>query len=72
MERTIMYRKNAHIYWHLWVKTIMAIIFSESLYLPFRTEIPEIYAQDDDREKFVHDFVEAWTKVMELERFDLL
>ncbi|MEM1390087.1 MAG: catalase/peroxidase HPI [Pseudomonadota bacterium] len=31
----------------------------------------EVYAQDDNKEKFVHDFVAAWTKVMELDRFDL-
>ncbi|MEM7494452.1 MAG: peroxidase family protein, partial [Pseudomonadota bacterium] len=31
----------------------------------------EVYAQDDNKEKFVHDFVKAWTKVMELDRFDL-
>ena len=32
----------------------------------------ELYAQDDNKEKFVHDFVEAWTKVMNADRFDLL
>ncbi len=32
----------------------------------------EVYAQDDNREKFVHDFVGAWTKVMNADRFDLL
>ena len=31
----------------------------------------EFYAQDDNREKFVHDFVAAWEKVMCLDRFDL-
>ena len=31
----------------------------------------ELYAQDDNREKFVHDFVAAWTKVMHADRFDL-
>jgi catalase-peroxidase len=31
----------------------------------------EIYAQDDNREKFVHDFVAAWVKVMDADRFDL-
>ncbi len=30
----------------------------------------EVYAQDDNREKFVHDFVAAWTKVMNNDRFD--
>ena len=32
----------------------------------------EVYAQDDSREKFVHDFVAAWTKVMNADRFDLV
>jgi catalase-peroxidase len=31
----------------------------------------EVYAQDDNREKFVRDFVAAWTKVMHADRFDL-
>ncbi|HQA17444.1 MAG TPA: catalase/peroxidase HPI [Novosphingobium sp.] len=31
----------------------------------------EVYAQDDNTEKFVRDFVAAWTKVMEADRFDL-
>ncbi|MGW2485840.1 catalase/peroxidase HPI [Streptomyces sp. NPDC001606] len=33
--------------------------------------LAEVYASDDAKEKFVHDFVAAWTKVMELDRFDL-
>ena len=32
----------------------------------------EVYAQDDNREKFVRDFVAAWTKVMNADRFDLV
>ncbi|MFM2279837.1 MAG: catalase/peroxidase, partial [Pseudomonadota bacterium] len=31
----------------------------------------EVYAQDDNAEKFVHDFVAAWAKVMNADRFDL-
>jgi catalase-peroxidase len=31
----------------------------------------EVYAQDDNREKFARDFVAAWTKVMNADRFDL-
>ncbi|MEL7025051.1 MAG: catalase/peroxidase HPI [Pseudomonadota bacterium] len=31
----------------------------------------EVYAQDDNQEKFVRDFVSAWTKVMNADRFDL-
>ena len=33
--------------------------------------ISEVYAQDDSKEKFVRDFVAAWDKVMNLDRFDL-
>jgi catalase-peroxidase len=31
----------------------------------------EVYAQDDGQEKFVRDFVAAWTQVMHADRFDL-
>jgi catalase-peroxidase len=31
----------------------------------------EVYAQDDNKAKFVQDFVSAWTKVMNADRFDL-
>ena len=34
--------------------------------------LAEVYACDDAKEKFVHDFVAAWNKVMELDRFDLV
>jgi catalase-peroxidase len=33
--------------------------------------VAEVYASDDSREKFVLDFVSAWTKVMNLDRYDL-
>jgi catalase-peroxidase len=33
--------------------------------------IAEVYAQADNGAKFVRDFVAAWTKVMNLDRFDL-
>nr|WP_245575395.1 catalase/peroxidase HPI [Alkalicoccus chagannorensis] len=33
--------------------------------------LAEVYAQDDNREKFVHDFVDAWVKIMNADRFDL-
>jgi catalase-peroxidase len=33
--------------------------------------LAEVYASADGREKFVRDFVAAWTKVMNLDRFDL-
>jgi catalase-peroxidase len=34
--------------------------------------LAEVYASDDAKEKFVNDFVAAWTKVMNLDRFDLV
>jgi catalase-peroxidase len=33
--------------------------------------VAEVYAQSDATAKFVHDFVAAWTKVMNLDRFEL-
>jgi len=33
--------------------------------------LAEVYASDDSQDKFVHDFVAAWTKVMNLDRFDV-
>jgi len=33
--------------------------------------VAEVYAASDGHEKFVRDFVKAWTKVMTLDRFDL-
>jgi catalase-peroxidase len=33
--------------------------------------VAEFYAADDGQEEFVHEFIEAWTKVMTLDRFDL-
>jgi catalase-peroxidase len=34
--------------------------------------LAEVYASDDAKEKFVGDFVAAWAKVMDLDRFDLV
>ncbi|NCW46004.1 MAG: catalase-peroxidase, partial [Gemmatimonadaceae bacterium] len=33
--------------------------------------VAEVYGQNDNREKFVHDFVAAWNKVMNADRFDV-
>jgi len=33
--------------------------------------IAEVYAQDDNKDKFVHDFISAWNKVMNADRFDI-
>jgi len=34
--------------------------------------LAEVYASDDAQEKFVRDFVAAWNKVMNLDRYDLI
>ena len=34
--------------------------------------LAEVYAQDDSHEKFMNDFVNAWVKVMNADRFDLM
>jgi catalase-peroxidase len=34
--------------------------------------VAEVYASDDSKEKFVNDFVDAWHKVMTLDRYDLM
>ena len=49
------------------------VVMSQALHHaqdPLRA-LSEAYAQDDAKEKFVHDFVAAWTKIMEADRFDL-
>ena len=33
--------------------------------------LAEVYATDDSKDKFISDFTSAWTKVMNLDRFDL-
>ena len=33
--------------------------------------IAEVYASDDGHDKFINDFISAWNKVMNLDRFDL-
>ena len=51
-----------------WTATRVDLIFGSNSQL---RAISEVYAQDDSQEKFVNDFVAAWTKVMNLDRFDL-
>ena len=52
-----------------WTATPVDLIFGSNSGL---RAVAEFYAADDAQEEFVHDFVEAWTKVMTLDRFDLL
>jgi catalase-peroxidase len=51
-----------------WTATAVDLVFGSNSQL---RALSEVYASDDAREKFVNDFVAAWTKVMELDRFDL-
>lgn len=51
-----------------WTATRVDLIFGHNAQL---RAIAEVYACEDSREKFVHDFVAAWSKVMNLDRFDL-
>ncbi|QQR88392.1 MAG: catalase/peroxidase HPI [Flavobacteriales bacterium] len=51
-----------------WTGTRVDLVFGSNSQL---RAIAEVYAQADAKEKFVKDFVKAWVKVMELDRFDL-
>ena len=51
-----------------WTATRADLVFGSNSQL---RAIVEIYAQEDGSERFIHDFVNAWVKVMELDRFDL-
>lgn len=50
-----------------WTATSADLVFGSNSIL---RSYAEVYAQDDNKEKFVHDFVAAWTKVMNADRFD--
>ncbi len=50
-----------------WTATRVDLVFGSNSQL---RAIAEVYAQNGAQPKFVHDFVAAWTKVMELDRFD--
>ena len=52
-----------------WSATAADLVFGAHSQL---RALAEVYASDDANEKFVRDFVAAWTKVMNLDRFDLL
>lgn len=51
-----------------WTATRADLVFGSNSIL---RAYAEVYAQDDNKEKFVKDFVSAWTKVMNADRFDL-
>ncbi|WP_028642345.1 catalase/peroxidase HPI [Nocardioides sp. URHA0020] len=51
-----------------WTATAVDLIFGSNSQL---RALAEVYASDDAKDKFVHDFVAAWVKVVEADRFDL-
>jgi catalase-peroxidase len=51
-----------------WLATRVDLVFGSNSVL---RAYAEVYAQDDNKEKFVKDFVAAWTKVMNADRFDV-
>ena len=58
-------RKTGEVRWHA---TRTDLIFGSNSQL---RAVAEVYAEDGNREKFVKDFLAAWTKVMNADRFDL-
>ncbi len=50
-----------------WTATRVDLVFGSNSIL---RAYAEVYAQDDNKEKFVHDFIAAWTKVMNADRFE--
>jgi catalase-peroxidase len=51
-----------------WIGSRVDLVFGSNSEL---RALAEVYASDDAQEKFVHDFVAAWEKVMDLDRFDI-
>ena len=51
-----------------WTGTVVDLVFGSNSQL---RAIAEVYASNDAQQAFVHDFVAAWTKVMNLDRYDL-
>ena len=52
-----------------WTATAVDLLFGYNSQL---RALAELYAQEDSKEKFVRDFVAAWNKVMNLDRYDLV
>ncbi|MHA2471867.1 MAG: catalase/peroxidase HPI, partial [Promethearchaeota archaeon] len=51
-----------------WTATRVDLIFGSNSQL---RALAEVYGSDDSQEKFLHDFVAVWNKVMNLDRFDI-
>lgn len=52
-----------------WTATRVDLVFGSNSVL---RAYAEVYAQDDNKEKFVQDFITAWVKVMNADRFDVI
>jgi catalase-peroxidase len=61
----IRHRKTGKVHW---TATRVDLVFGSNSIL---RAYAEVYAQDDNKEKFVNDFIAAWTKVMNADRYDL-
>ena len=59
---------DRHTHEHRWTASRTDLVFGSNSQL---RALAEVYAMDDAREKFVKDFVVAWTKVMNADRYDL-
>jgi catalase-peroxidase len=53
---------------HKWTGTVVDLVFGSNSQL---RALAEVYASSDAQQKFVGDFVAAWSKVMNLDRYDL-
>jgi len=51
-----------------WIGSRVDLVFGSNSQL---RAVAEVYASDDGQASFVHDFIAAWAKVMDLDRFDL-
>jgi catalase-peroxidase len=65
-EYAIRHRSTGQVHWSA---TRVDLVFGSNSIL---RSYAEVYAQDDNQEKFVHHFVDAWVKVMNADRFDLV
>ena len=52
-----------------WTGTVVDLVFGSNAQL---RAVAEVYASSDAQQVFVRDFVAAWNKVMQLDRFDLV
>ncbi|MBV9951822.1 MAG: catalase/peroxidase HPI [Acidimicrobiia bacterium] len=67
-EANVYEGKDRHTGEAKWTATAVDLVFGANSQL---RALAEVYGQDDAKEKFVKDFVAAWDKVMNLDRFDL-